>query len=630
MHIKLLNKLIILFLGLTLLNCTPETSLEGPIEITFGGDGYNPVEMDGYGLANDTHWPVKAELPFISPGLPQYYLDNGSPVAYMRKSQPEISVKGKLKDDLTGSGTITGSSENLLFEGTAQISDGSMSANVKAKSTLPDYIEAWEHESINWKLLINDKEYNLGTTKNSIYVILDEPVMSLLHTPLHIASTAGRGLTDSLEITDRIWQRFEDQEIYRVRDNEPFLYYGLYEDKAPAELRRMLITGSGQCVAWSYLLYSALGTQGITSDIIIVLPSGIGRIFVKNWEFIEGSKFIHTGENGINETSAQGDDVQIIKEGNGEPYARVWKAEPLESDSVFGDDEHMYQTGPNGLVDTKVSLDKAIPSIAYKFGLPNQRAYVLKPNASIEDIQLGGDDVIANQINSTYVLTGPNGIMETPKQDIFQEGEDGKPHPFISWHPELGKAATHINFSYATPNVSAVPEVKGDDIKKRWWINGGENGISDTPGANYKKGKPYSVAVEAGPDGILNSEPGGDDEIIDLADFMENAPEGFTYINKFNMRDLPGVDSQNNDTPPSNYPNHMIVKVGEQYYDPSYGTGPFDTQLEWENESIVGIGTQVRDESGEFMPFKEQIIFHVKPVNEHETITSFGNALPPN
>ncbi|MCK0130828.1 hypothetical protein MWU59_04845 [Flavobacteriaceae bacterium F08102] len=600
------------------------------LQIRFEGSGFYPVELDGYGVVKDVHWPVVPEYPYSSPTIPTYYINHGSPVAYLRNSKPSIQVKAQLASSITGKGELIGKSDHLRFKGKAAITNGFLSAFVVSDNRLPDHIASWEDEEIEWILTVNDSKYNLGKSKNSIYILLDQPIMSLLHTPLKIASMAGKGLTDKKQIVDRVWQRFRDQQVTRARDQYPLMYYGLYKDKAPAELRRMLMAGSGQCVAWAYLLYATLGTQGIQSQIILVAPPGRGRLFIKNWNFIEGTQFINTGKNGVNETGLSGDDIAIIPKGHGRPFSKIWVSGFSKTKSLTLDDKGLYETGPNGIVDTKISSEEAIPLIPYKFGLPNQRLYVLKKKRFSRKVKLGGDDLIVNQLNNTYVLSGPNGIVETPHQKIFREGVDGKPHPFISWHPKIGVGATHINFTYAMPKPLNVPKVSGDDIKESWWINSGENGISDTPGANYQKGAPFSIAVQAGPDEKINSQTGGDDEFVDIKDLMKNAPNGYKYINTFNMYPVPGVKGQNNSSPPTDYPNHVIVQIGDAYYDPSYGTGPFNTQHEWEKASLAGVGQQIRDENNKFIKFNKKIMFYVKPVQDDEVITKFTKTINPN
>ena len=68
------------------------------------------------------------------------------------------------------------------------------------------------------------------------------------------------------------------------------------------------------------------------------------------------------------------------------------------------------------------------------------------------------------------------------------------------------------------------------------------------------------------------------------------APVGcapFTHIASEVTDDI-GVAGQGNSNPPGAFFNHFIVAYSGEYYDPSYGSGPFPTQLSWETASIDG------------------------------------------
>lgn len=52
--------------------------------------------------------------------------------------------------------------------------------------------------------------------------------------------------------------------------------------------------------------------------------------------------------------------------------------------------------------------------------------------------------------------------------------------------------------------------------------------------------------------------------------------------------DEDGVPGQDEANPTSAFNAHFIVEYNSKYYDPSYGAGPFDTELEWETHSIFG------------------------------------------
>lgn len=61
----------------------------------------------------------------------------------------------------------------------------------------------------------------------------------------------------------------------------------------------------------------------------------------------------------------------------------------------------------------------------------------------------------------------------------------------------------------------------------------------------------------------------------------------FTHIAS-EVTDGIGVAGQGNLNPPGAFFNHFIVAYSGEYYDPSYGAGPFPTQFSWETASIDG------------------------------------------
>lgn len=65
-------------------------------------------------------------------------------------------------------------------------------------------------------------------------------------------------------------------------------------------------------------------------------------------------------------------------------------------------------------------------------------------------------------------------------------------------------------------------------------------------------------------------------------------PSPWPYIISVDCNNQPGVAGQRNPEPPPSFYNHFIVQYGGQFYDPSYGSSVFSTQLNWENNSIDG------------------------------------------
>ncbi len=160
-----------------------------------------------------------------------------------------------------------GVGEGWRLDGAGIAEHGRLRATVRASEPLPDAIDLVERFTIDWTAEHRGNRLAIGRSANSLYVLRAPPTSPLVHTPLHIAATNARGVQDEDSIVARIWHEFTDREVRRVRDGRVLRYYGEWNDKAPAELRRMLVGGTGQCVAWSYLLYAALGSQGIESEI---------------------------------------------------------------------------------------------------------------------------------------------------------------------------------------------------------------------------------------------------------------------------------------------------------------------------------------------------------------------------
>jgi hypothetical protein len=61
----------------------------------------------------------------------------------------------------------------------------------------------------------------------------------------------------------------------------------------------------------------------------------------------------------------------------------------------------------------------------------------------------------------------------------------------------------------------------------------------------------------------------------------------FTYLPS-EITDLLGAPAQANADPPGGFFNHFIVRYSGNWYDPSYGTGPFVSDGNWENAALDG------------------------------------------
>ena len=64
---------------------------------------------------------------------------------------------------------------------------------------------------------------------------------------------------------------------------------------------------------------------------------------------------------------------------------------------------------------------------------------------------------------------------------------------------------------------------------------------------------------------------------------------------RWNATDNDGVPGQGNDDPIAIFADHQLVEYDSKIYDPSYGTGPFDSIVDWEDASVEGFGVQFED-----------------------------------
>ena len=68
-----------------------------------------------------------------------------------------------------------------------------------------------------------------------------------------------------------------------------------------------------------------------------------------------------------------------------------------------------------------------------------------------------------------------------------------------------------------------------------------------------------------------------------------SSANGWTHILYTQCVIVQRAPRQNNANPPEYFMNHYIVWIDGQYYDPSYGAGPFASQSAWENGSMDGL-----------------------------------------
>lgn len=568
--------------------------------LTFTGPGFRAVELDGYGTARGPHWPFRSQPPLVAEDVPEYYRLHGPPVAYLVGSRMAADIVARVPWSWRGEVTLRGGP----FRGAGEAVDGVVRAHVIADDTLPAEVVKRARWRVSWEASFGGARVSLGTSSASLYTLLDEPKGPVLHTALEFTTESTKS-TEKL-IAD-VWANFSKRDVRRARDGRALKYYGEFRDGAPAELRRMLISGTGQCVAWAYLLYAALAAHGVDAAVVGVYPPEHGRLYIQPWRFIDGTRFVEAGANGVVETSAAGDDVAYIGVGRGVPHARIWTPEPLPIGRLSGDDTLAYMVGENGIAESFIDTAFALPLLARGFGLEMQRAYEVTGSVTPR-----GDDIVANG----FLLTGANGVLETERQPGMT--------PVREWEPVVGRGATNLRVQAALPRGWHVDHRGGDDYERDWLHTTGENGVSETRGALYGQGRPHAVAIGAGANGRIDSTPGGDDRTIDLQEF---APAD--YVSPFNLWPLRGARAQHNDWPPADFPNHVLVKVDGMYYDPSYGAGPFESELAWERAQLAGVGMRVQ-RGDQVVRVGEDVAYAVRRQDGRTLLARYVPMRPPN
>jgi hypothetical protein len=132
----------------------------------------------------------------------------------------------------------------------------------------------------------------------------------------------------------------------------------------------------------------------------------------------------------------------------------------------------------------------------------------------------------------------------------------------------------------------------GDDILAGDEINTGPNGICETARVGNDVqvipvggAEGNQLCILPGPNGVINSTVGGDDV------YVPGTPGGgfYPYTIGSSASNLPGIPGQDDPEPPEAFYNHFIVKYSGFIYDPSYGAGPYQTEISHENAAIHGI-----------------------------------------
>lgn len=230
------------------------------------------------------------------------------------------------------------------------------------------------------------------------------------------------------------------------------------------------------------------------------------------------------------------------------------------------------ETTPNGVVD----------KIWSEFADRDVRRVKLQNGKVVSDIQM------------TYWKT-PSTTCQDFQAILSKSDGDGS---CIAWSQLLARAISDQGVSGAgiyeiTADTTVNPGANGFMVK-HWrfgsHITTGKDGINNSPALGddvlYTPVETSgAIAVLPGANGILDSLAKGDDTVADGV--FAGTP--YPYVVGADAINQSGIPGQGNPEPPEIFLNHFVVKYGGSIYDPSYGAGPYTSELAHENAAIDGI-----------------------------------------
>lgn len=531
------------------------------------------------GLFGDNYHVIKKDdesMDYVAPHWEDSNLDGTPekqyPVCYTRNTKMRIS-KALWKVEPTPSGVVlfikgeSAAGLNFPMTEAAIISGGQIKVeNLTCSKALEDKVAFYDPLSIQWKWSLKSSSisFEAGTNKNQVYATFGDPKTTLYHTLLHLGCKNASGKFSADDTADSIYIEFTDRIVQRVSDNLQMTYWADvdgdgYADMGAIETGDLLkrLDGNGNCQAWSGFFRDCLRVQGLVADRIRALPASPYEIaiLVKNWKF---SNHIRTGPNGLRDSDIIGDDKPLFGKGNGMPDSSCIQAGNNLATTVGGDDvisANAITTGPDGVCNS-IKAANDIQVIAVGRGQPNTTCITAGLNGVINSPLLG-DDVKSG----IFVLTGADGICQSTATDDDVQ--------------LIGVGHGTANAICISAGVNLITLPLGDDQVNGANISTGANGRCETSKSGNDiqviplgQGKPDTVCICAGLDGILNSVEQVDDIVSDGVFGGTTYP----YLIGNDAVDQPGVPGQGNANPPEIFNGHWITLYNNKYYDPSYGT----------------------------------------------------------
>ncbi len=256
-------------------------------------------------------------------------------------------------------------------------------------------------------------------------------------------------------------------------------------------------------------------------------------------------------------------------------------------------------------VGTCVAWSQLFNEVLRAQGVTDTHIVEVRANGTVNPGSIGF--LVKNWNFGTHLRSGVNGICQSVKA-----GDDVQVIPVAKGKPNEVCITSGINARCNTLKSGDDLQVAPVGQQTTDCINSGQDGICQTTRADddlqvigVGRGSPNQVCVSSGKNGLLSAIKAGDDTI------QAGMVIGDRYPYKLYLGDLtdpgggygsidgdcanqPGIAGQDTVEPPEFFQNHFIVRYGTQLYDPSYGAGPFSSEIAHENAAIHGISTGTR------------------------------------
>jgi hypothetical protein len=254
-------------------------------EVSFSGSNNHTIISDDGSLTYSfPHW--KDNYPYD--GIATNQNERQYPICFTGNSQLNLSCKWyfepsslseTIKFKATGSDGYNFSTVTVEPQGNEIVL-----SNITSTKQLPDAIDYLSELSLNWQMSFDDGQtwYDAGTSKNQMYVTLDDPVddTPMYHTIVHLGCKNGEGHSNVDSAVEAIWSDFTDLDVKNVNGVVMNYYSNSVPENVPVDIEGLLQNQDGACTAWVDLFCYALKAQGI--DDVSVEVCLVKNTFLQN------------------------------------------------------------------------------------------------------------------------------------------------------------------------------------------------------------------------------------------------------------------------------------------------------------------------------------------------------------